>query len=75
MGKCSTTYTEIRFVIEQELTQVYVAIQADGDCPLGVQGWHHKTFPPSLNVQQIIKLWEDKAEDPVLWPQKAPYRQ
>lgn len=72
MGKCSMTYREMRFLIEDELTQVYIAIEADGDCPLGVQGWHHKTFPASLNMQQIMKLWEDGKEDPVLWTQEAP---
>lgn len=72
MGKCTLTYTEMRFVIEDELTQVYVAIRADGDCPLGAQGWHHKTFPASMNPLQILKKWEDGAEEPMLWSQQAP---
>ena len=72
MGKCSVEYRELRFVIEPELLQVYVSVQASGDCPLGVQGWHHKTFPPSVNAASFMQLWADGKEDPLLWSQKAP---
>ena len=64
-------YRELRFVIEDELTQVYVLIEALGDCPLGVQGWHHKTFPASKSVQQILEEGV-KGDDPVLWPLSSP---
>lgn len=71
MGECGVVYRELRFVIENELTQVYVAVDAVGDCPLGLQGWHHKTFPASTNVAQILEAMftTDKC---TLWPQKAP---
>ena len=71
MGKATVTYREVRFIIEEELTQVYVHCEAGGDCPFGVQGWHHKTFPPSLNICQIMSLWGE-GDDPVLWPLDAP---
>jgi len=72
MGKASVKFKELRFVIEDELTQVYVACEAEGDCPIGVQGWHHKTFPPSKNVQQILKAMFEDGDDPVLWPLEGP---
>ena len=70
MGKASMEYKEIRFVIEDELTQVYVLVEARGDCPLGVHGWHHKTFPASKSVRDIAN--SDEFEDAVLWPLNAP---
>jgi hypothetical protein len=69
MGKASMEYKEVRFVIEDELTQVYVFIEAHGDCPLGVQGWHHKTFPASQSIIDIVK--SNEFEDSVLWPLDA----
>jgi hypothetical protein len=72
MGKCSVEYRELRFIIEPELLQVYVAMDAVGDCPLGIQGWHHKTFPASVNAQEVMQLWHDGKEDPVMWSQDAP---
>ena len=70
MGKCSSTIREIRFVIEDELTHCYVAVQADGDCPIGVQGWHHKVFPASVAAVDI--LTPKHFSDYLLWGQDAP---
>lgn len=73
MGKCTQTYREFRFVIEDELTQAYVLIEAQGDCPIGVQGWHHKTFPGSKSVADILNgVASGEIEAFVLWPQNAP---
>jgi hypothetical protein len=71
MGKASMATKELRFVIEDELTQVYVLIEAIGDCPLGVQGWHHKTFPASHSVLDILRDIA-RSDDPVMWSQEAP---
>lgn len=62
---------ELRFVIEDELTQVYVAIEARGDSPIGVQGWHHKTFPASKNVIEILESVA-AGDDWLLWGLEAP---
>ena len=70
MGKASMEYKEIRFVIEDELTQVYVLIEAHGDCPLGVQGWHHKTFSASKSIIDIAN--SNEFENSFLWPLNAP---
>ncbi len=75
MGDCNIIYREIRFVIEDDLTQVYVAIEAQGDCPFGVQGWHHKTFSDKYSTYDLMKMWRDNDAvfgDPVLWSMEAP---
>ncbi len=64
------TYKEIRFIIEDELTQCYVHLEAGGDAPLGVQGWHHKTFPASTSILDIVGNMDK--DDPVLWSLNAP---
>lgn len=68
MANAGFKYREIRFVIEDELTQCFVLLDADGYCPPGVQGWHHKTFPGSISVQDILK----HVPDAVVWPLDAP---
>lgn len=75
MGACHTYIREVRFVIEDELTQVYVLVHDEGDCPMGVRGWHHKTFPKSKTVQQIItEAFEGPDDGYLLWPLNAPAR-
>jgi hypothetical protein len=69
MGKCDSVITELRFVFEAELTQVYVACSAVGDCPMGVQGWHHKTFPASRPADDILAKDVHKYLE---WAQEAP---
>lgn len=69
MGECNTSIKEVRFVFEDELTYVYVHCEAWGDCPLGVQGWHHKTFPVSRTAIDILR---NDISGYVLWPQQAP---
>lgn len=64
------TYKEVRFVIEDELTQAYVFMECD-DFGL-VHGWHHKTFPASVSVLDIMRAWNECKEDPMMWPRKAP---
>lgn len=70
MGKCTSAIREVRFVIEDELTQCYVLTDAIGDCPMGVQGWHHKTFPASKSAKDILE--GPDFPDYVLWAQEAP---
>lgn len=70
MSYAGLKYREIRFILEDELTQAYVLIDAIGDCPIGVQGWHHKTFPPSVSIRDLVERFIDYA--PVTWPLEAP---
>jgi hypothetical protein len=71
MSDAIATIKEIRFTgLDSELTHCFVSIEAGGDCPIGVQGWHYKAFPPTKSVVDIVgSLGSD---DPVLWPLKAP---
>lgn len=70
MGKCSSVIREVRFVLEDDLTQCFVLTDAIGDCPMGVQGWHHKTFSASKTATDILQS-KDFAEH-LLWGQEAP---
>ena len=72
MADAAMDYKEIRFVIEDELTEVYVLIYAKGDCPIGVQGWHHKTYPASLSVDKILEKMFTEKGGPLMWPLDAP---
>jgi hypothetical protein len=69
MSRCTSEFRELRFVLG-ELTEVYVHVEARGDCPLGVQGWHFKAFPATKSVHDIVGSFE--TDSPLLWPQKAP---
>ena len=70
MANSTAITREIRFLIEDRLTHVYVLIDADGDCPAGIQGWHHKTFAAVESVQDVVaRMVEDLA---ILWPLQAP---
>lgn len=71
MANCAVVYKELRFIIEEELMQVYVLVDAIGDCPHMIQGWHHKTFPKSMNAEEILKVMFTK-DDCLLWPLNAP---
>lgn len=70
MSKAEMVYREIRFIIEEDLTLVYVLIEAKGDCPIGVQGWHHKVFSSKIDVVTILSLMIE--DSPVLWPLDSP---
>lgn len=72
MGQAAVEFQEIRFDIrDQELTHCYVLCKAVGDCPLGVQGWHHKAFPASKSALDILEAVK-AGDNPVLWPVQAP---
>jgi len=74
MTNASVKYKEIRFLIEENHTDMYVRCEAQGDCPLGVQGWHFKCFPGQDSIE--ILLWKafgpQNEESPIMWPQKSP---
>lgn len=74
MANTKIAYQEIRFDVRHpELTQAYVLIEnLSGDGMLGVQGWHHKTFPASMSTLDIMKAWADGKEEPLMWAQQAP---
>ena len=65
-------YDELRLnVADPEITHVWVLINVGDDCPIGVQGWHHKTFPASIpTIELLEQMW--KGDQPVLWPLGVP---
>ncbi|NUX58700.1 hypothetical protein [Paraburkholderia youngii] len=75
MADSSYEMVEVRFdVRDPDQTHVYVYIEAHGDSPFMVQGWHHKAYPASLSTSEIHqRLAMGKNDDsPVLWPRLAP---
>jgi hypothetical protein len=54
---------------DEQITGVYVWLEASGDCPMGVQGWHYKVFPARIPLVEIL---QSRLNDVVLWPQQAP---
>lgn len=74
MANTKIAYEEIRFdVRDEQMTQCYVLIKnLSNDGMLGVQGWHHKTFPARMSVLDIVQAWNAGEEEPLLWSQKAP---
>ena len=64
---------EVRINVEDpEITQVYILIKGDQNCPHTVNGWHHKTFAASMSMLNIMHNWADGEEQPIMWPLKAP---
>lgn len=73
MANSQAIYEEIRIDLRNpELTECYILIRAEGDSPLGVQGWHHKTFASSKSAMDILHAWAKGEESPILWPLDAP---
>jgi len=70
MANTHVYFREVRILLEKELTQIYVYIDAYVDVPIGIQGWHHKTFPASQKAVDIINTFGK--DDPMMWPQAAP---
>ncbi len=70
MGKCNSAIDEVRFITrDPELTHVYVAVHGEGDCPIGIDGWHHKVFPSRLSAEDILRK---HFHDHLLWGLEAP---
>jgi len=68
MAPAGYNYREVRIVYEDDLTHVYVLLEALGDCPIGVQGWHYKVFLPTVSGLDAMKA----GVDAVNWPQEPP---
>lgn len=72
MANSGVIYREFRCVIKDDFTECYVLMDATGDSPLGVQGWHYKVFPKDVSVKDILDSAFLGDDDCILWPQKAP---
>jgi len=73
MGTSHVEIVKFLAVFEPELTQVYVAVRdlTPYETPVGVAGWHHKTFSAKTNLPTILQRMA-KGDDPLLWPLEAP---
>jgi len=72
MGKAAVIYREVRFVIADEQTHCYMLLEAVGDVPMSLQGWHYKAFPPTTSLLDVLQAHARGEEEPMLWPQVAP---
>lgn len=74
MGEASMTYREVRFLIHDHSVECYVFIEAHGDCPIGIQGWHYKHFVDGVEraVIDLPLIIKDYVNDACMWPQQAP---
>lgn len=73
MGDCHTYYDEIRISVrDPELTECWIFVRGVGDCPFQFLGWHYKAFPSSLTSLDVLRLWIEGKEDPILWERKDP---
>ena len=70
MADASHSFTELRFIVGPERTEVYVYLDVKGDMPIGVEGWHHASFPATTSTVQ----WLDGGglEDVLEWECKPP---
>lgn len=74
MANTEIAYQELRIDVRHpELSEVYVLIEnLSNDGMLGVQGWHHKTFPASMSMLDIMQAWANGEEDPLMWSMQSP---
>jgi len=70
MANSQVIYKGIRFILENELTQCYVRCEVEGDSPIGIVGWYHKTFPKSKNCVDIMNNLDK--DSPMMWPLNHP---
>lgn len=73
MANTQIEYQEVRFdVRDEDLTHAYVYIHCLNDAPAGIEGWHHKTFPSSMSILDIMTAWNKGEENPITWSLQAP---
>lgn len=73
MGHCSVFFDEFRAIVsDPKLTQIYIFIRGEGDCPFQALGWHYKDFPSTVTPMEVIQMWSDGTENPLTWERKNP---
>ena len=71
MGDATYQVLEARFVLEPELTHLYVRCSPDSDGGWLVGGWYHKVLPASAAALPALAEALEKA-DYLLWGRGAP---
>ena len=69
MANSYYNFREIRMVYEDNLTHCYVYLEALGDCPINVQGWHYKAFSIDRCGEDIFR---NESIHAIEWPLAAP---
>lgn len=74
MGNCSVIYREIRFNVDHEdVTDVYVLVDAKGDCPHTLPGWYHKQFLGLMPTAQLhAQIFTTEDMTPIYWEKRNP---
>ena len=74
MANTQVDCLELRInVSDPELTHAYVFYKClNGEFYPGVDGWHHKVFPASMSMRDIINAWAEGKEKPMEWDMGAP---
>ena len=71
MANSTYAVIEARFVLEPELTHLYVRCSPDSDGGMLVGGWYHKVLPVSVPALDALVEALTKAEY-LLWERGAP---
>lgn len=68
--KCETTVKELRFILRNNVTHVYILIEAKGDCKEGTRGWHYKSF----SNKPVLSILHNEIDDGSFleWPNGNP---
>jgi len=76
MEKAKILYKEVRFILLDGSTEVYILAEASGDVPEGTHGVHFKSFPTSVfnSIVKILQHINEVDDNPLLWPLK-PWRE
>lgn len=73
MGDCHIFYDEIRISLRQpDLTETWVYIRGEGDCPFQCVGWRYKAFPRLVTAADVMTMWQNGDESPLDWPRMDP---
>jgi hypothetical protein len=74
MANTEVDCLELRIdVRDPELTHAYALYKClNGEFCLGIDGWHHKVFPASMSMLDIVNAWASGTERPMEWDMGNP---
>lgn len=73
MGDCHLYHEEIRVSTRRpDVTEVWVYIRGEGDCPFQCIGWRYKEFPLPNSVLEILTMFANDELSPLDWPRQDP---
>ena len=75
MANAHIKFTEVRFLILDDRTQVFVHVAPAGpieDIPFQALGWHFAYFDATFSLMDIMESWKEGHFNPILWPTMEP---